>query len=102
MHDVDDVEIADEFVEDVEYDGRTPLDKTIDRIGMGAQSLSASSSMLIRLLAPGSYQWRLLSLCGFGEHLLCAITSLMFIRCSQSIGWMADNVSLPLNNPRRL
>ncbi|OBZ68970.1 putative MFS-type transporter PB1E7.08c [Grifola frondosa] len=39
-----------------EYDGRTPLDKTIDRIGMG------------------SYQWILLSLCGFG--------------------WMADNMWL--------
>ncbi|KAG5646001.1 hypothetical protein DXG03_004603 [Asterophora parasitica] len=37
-----------------EDDGRTPLDKTIDRIGMG------------------SYQWTLLSLCGFG--------------------WMADNM----------
>lgn len=37
-----------------EYDKRTPLDKTIDRIGMG------------------SYQWTLLSLCGFG--------------------WMADNM----------
>ncbi|KJA23266.1 hypothetical protein HYPSUDRAFT_137939 [Hypholoma sublateritium FD-334 SS-4] len=36
------------------FDGRTPLDKTIDRIGMG------------------SYQWTLLSLCGFG--------------------WMADNM----------
>lgn len=35
MHDVHDVEIADEFVDDVEYDDRTPLDKTIDRIGMG-------------------------------------------------------------------
>lgn len=39
---------------DVECDKRTPLDKTIDRIGMG------------------SYQWTLLSLCGFG--------------------WMADNM----------
>ncbi|PPQ80443.1 hypothetical protein CVT25_001770 [Psilocybe cyanescens] len=37
-----------------DYDGRTPLDKTIDRIGMG------------------TYQWTLLSLCGFG--------------------WMADNM----------
>ncbi|KAG2038160.1 hypothetical protein BDR03DRAFT_316772 [Suillus americanus] len=35
---------------DAEYDKRTPLDKTIDRIGMG------------------SYQWTLLSLCGFGEY----------------------------------
>ncbi|KAG2009509.1 membrane transporter, variant 4 [Coprinopsis cinerea AmutBmut pab1-1] len=34
--------------EEDEYDGRTPLDKTIDRIGMG------------------SYQWALLSLCGLG------------------------------------
>lgn len=42
--DVDDVEQGVRF----EYDGRTRLDKTIDRIGMG------------------SYQWRLLSLCGFG------------------------------------
>ncbi|KAH7885489.1 major facilitator superfamily domain-containing protein [Phlebopus sp. FC_14] len=40
--------------EEFEYDGRTALDKTIDRIGMG------------------SYQWTLLSLCGFG--------------------WMADNM----------
>ncbi|KAF9054830.1 major facilitator superfamily domain-containing protein [Panaeolus papilionaceus] len=38
------------------YDGRTPLDRTIDRIGMG------------------SYQWTLLSLCGFG--------------------WLADNMWL--------
>ncbi|KAF8125767.1 MFS general substrate transporter [Boletus edulis] len=54
MHDVEDIQVTDDFVEDSEYDGRTPLDKTIDRIGMG------------------SYQWRLLSLCGFG--------------------WMADNM----------
>ncbi|KAF5377815.1 hypothetical protein D9615_006670 [Tricholomella constricta] len=40
--------------DDGQQDGRTPLDKTIDRIGMG------------------SYQWTLLSLCGFG--------------------WMADNM----------
>ncbi|KAF9525470.1 major facilitator superfamily domain-containing protein [Crepidotus variabilis] len=39
-----------------DFDGRTPLDRTIDRIGMG------------------SYQWTLLSLCGFG--------------------WMADNMWL--------
>lgn len=70
MHDVDDVEVADEFVEDSEYDGRTPLDKTIDRIGMGACSVFASSFMLTRCLALGSYQWTLLSLCGFGEHFL--------------------------------
>lgn len=68
MHDLDDAEVADEFVEDSEYDGRTPLDKTIDRIGMGAYSVPASSFMLIRCLTPGSYQWTLLSLCGFGEY----------------------------------
>ncbi|KAJ2935233.1 hypothetical protein H1R20_g1861, partial [Candolleomyces eurysporus] len=34
--------------EESAYDGRTPLDRTIDRIGMG------------------SYQWTLLSLCGLG------------------------------------
>ncbi|KIJ17575.1 hypothetical protein PAXINDRAFT_175426 [Paxillus involutus ATCC 200175] len=50
----DDVEEAAVFEDEYEYDGRTPLDKTIDRIGMG------------------SYQWTLLSLCGFG--------------------WMADNM----------
>ncbi|KAF8840797.1 MFS general substrate transporter [Paxillus ammoniavirescens] len=50
----DDVEEAASFEDGYEYDGRTPLDKTIDRIGMG------------------SYQWTLLSLCGFG--------------------WMADNM----------
>ena len=36
MHDDDDAQLADEFVDDSEYDGRTPLDKTIDRIGMGS------------------------------------------------------------------
>lgn len=37
MHDTDDIEVADdEFVDDLEYDDRTPLDKVIDRIGMGA------------------------------------------------------------------
>ncbi|KAH7915443.1 major facilitator superfamily domain-containing protein [Hygrophoropsis aurantiaca] len=54
--DAGDVEQSGEY-EDVDEDfedDRTPLDKTIDRIGMG------------------SYQWTLLSLCGFG--------------------WMADNM----------
>ncbi|KAL4073314.1 hypothetical protein V8B97DRAFT_218180 [Scleroderma yunnanense] len=46
--DEEDVEQA-TTLEEIQYDGRTPLDRTIDRIGMG------------------SYQWRLLSLCGFGE-----------------------------------
>ncbi|KIM89212.1 hypothetical protein PILCRDRAFT_813136 [Piloderma croceum F 1598] len=46
--------IDNEYDAMMEEDDRTPLDKTIDRIGMG------------------SYQWTLLSLCGFG--------------------WMADNM----------
>jgi hypothetical protein len=71
MHDVDDIQVTDEFVEDSEYDGRTPLDKTIDRIGMGPCFVSASSLILTPHLAPGSYQWTLLSLCGFGEHVFC-------------------------------
>lgn len=56
--DGEDVEQQQRLIEgdDSECDGRTPLDKTIDRIGMG------------------SYQWALLSLCGFG--------------------WMADNMWL--------
>lgn len=52
MHDVDDPEAADEFMEDSEYDSRTPLDKTIDRIGMGAQSILASYFTLNPRLAP--------------------------------------------------
>ncbi|KAF5376819.1 hypothetical protein D9757_008908 [Collybiopsis confluens] len=51
VNDVDDSEVDNLLDED---DGRTRLDRTIDRIGMG------------------SYQWTLLSLCGFG--------------------WMADNM----------
>ncbi|KAH9933165.1 MFS general substrate transporter [Epithele typhae] len=57
------VSVPDEDSEDVDIeafaepgDGRTALDRTIDRIGM----------------VPGSYQWTLLCLCGFG--------------------WMADNM----------
>ncbi|KAK0203016.1 MFS general substrate transporter [Desarmillaria ectypa] len=52
--DDDDVEQQQLIDDDELDDGRTPLDRTIDRIGMG------------------SYQWTLLSLCGFG--------------------WMADNM----------
>ncbi|KAF8907387.1 major facilitator superfamily domain-containing protein [Mucidula mucida] len=55
FEDGDDVE-QQNLINEVLDDGRTPLDKTIDRIGMG------------------SYQWTLLSLCGFG--------------------WMADNMWL--------
>ncbi|KAF8869192.1 major facilitator superfamily domain-containing protein, partial [Gymnopilus junonius] len=44
----DDDEQQEQLLGESEHDGRTPLDKTIDRIGMG------------------SYQWTLLALCGFG------------------------------------
>ncbi|KAF6754913.1 MFS general substrate transporter [Ephemerocybe angulata] len=46
--DDDDLEGQERLLGGEEYDGRTPLDRTIDRIGMG------------------SYQWTLLSLCGLG------------------------------------
>lgn len=49
-----DVEVADELVDDSEYDGRTPLDKTIDRIGMGACSVFTLTSVLILCLAQGA------------------------------------------------
>jgi hypothetical protein len=57
--------------EENDVDPRTPLDRTIDRIGMGTFSPSSN-----RRLSPdrmdsttllGTYQWTLLSLCGFGE-----------------------------------
>ena len=51
------------------YDGRTPLDRTIDRIGMGAlcSQLWRGGHRILRHWYLGSYQWTLLSLCGFGE-----------------------------------
>ena len=60
------------------YDGRTPLDRTLDRIGMGA-CVCVGCLAVVRGLTcalggahfvcgrAGSYQWTLLSLCGFGE-----------------------------------
>lgn len=53
---------------DLEYDGRTRLDKTIDRIGMG------------------SYQWTLLSLCGFGwlaDNMWIQATAIILPRVQQ-------------------
>lgn len=47
-------------------DGRTPLDRTIDRIGMGMSiALYYTEAQFTR--ATGTYQWVLLSLCGFGR-----------------------------------
>jgi hypothetical protein len=51
-----------------EVDSRTPLDKTIDQIGMGTCSLSPRlrSTSLFPPHPSGTYQWALLCLCGFG------------------------------------
>ncbi|KAI0826913.1 MFS general substrate transporter [Trametes gibbosa] len=46
--DTEDTDLEASFESPDDFDGRTPLDRTIDRIGMG------------------SYQWTLLCLCGFG------------------------------------
>lgn len=66
----DDVEEAAVFEDEYEYDGRTPLDKTIDRIGMGECSASPPSRVFTLCHMLGSYQWTLLSLCGFGTYFL--------------------------------
>ena len=58
--------------EENEVDSRTPLDKTIDQIGMGTSFLSPLDPCLcpfnLTVLPPplGTYQWALLCLCGFG------------------------------------
>lgn len=72
--DVDQDESMGNFSDDPEAigsedDGRTPLDKTIDRIGMGVcvYFLGHQTVLIIACDNAGSYQWTLLSLCGFGE-----------------------------------
>jgi hypothetical protein len=55
--------------EENEVDSRTPLDKTIDQIGMGTCFLSpwtVSMSVQPHRFPLGTYQWALLCLCGFG------------------------------------
>jgi len=56
--------------EENEVDSRTPLDKTIDQIGMGTCFLSPytapTSAQPHRFPPSGTYQWALLFLCGFG------------------------------------
>ena len=52
-----------------DVDSRTPLDKTIDQIGMGTCFLSLGPDVDSNILFPpplGTYQWALLCLCGFG------------------------------------
>lgn len=51
-----------------DFDGRTPLDKTIDRIGMGECIVPVLARSTSHLQYEGSYQWTLLCLCGFGEY----------------------------------
>lgn len=72
--DVDQEESMGNFSDDPEAigsedDGRTPLDKTIDRIGMGVYVyfLVHWTVLIIVWDDTGPYQWTLLSLCGFGE-----------------------------------
>lgn len=50
-------------------DGRTPLDKTIDRIGMGVYVHFLVHCIVLITVCDhtGPYQWTLVSLCGFGE-----------------------------------
>ena len=60
-------EQADNDSERQDSDGRTPLDKTIDRIGMGMWPIAILSQEVS--VRTGSYQWTLLALCGFGTFL---------------------------------
>jgi len=56
--------------EENKADSRTPLDRTIDQIGMGTFFFSPLGPCLQRLnlavFPLGTYQWALLFLCGFG------------------------------------
>lgn len=55
-------------------DGRTPLDRTIDRIGMGSVHYYVPPHNTIAHVVPciGKYHWILLSLCGFGAWYIYA------------------------------
>lgn len=63
--DTDGAEDAERLGDEDLDDGRTPLDKTIDRIGMGA-CLVHPHPQSSEPGGLGTYQWTLLSLCGFG------------------------------------
>jgi len=59
-------------------DAMTPLDLTLEKIGMGY------------------YQWSLLGLCGFGVSRIYAFGADILISkfyCNCSPGWLADNVN---------
>ena len=45
---------------------RSALDKTIDKIGMGACCDLILGDLVDLLVPKGPYQWALLGLCGFG------------------------------------
>lgn len=72
---------------DIMADGRTPLDKTIDRIGMGAFSLRIFHIVRLKMVA-GSYQWTLLALCGFGEFLVLAPAFITHGPLRMQGGWL--------------
>lgn len=77
-------------VYDDTHDGRTALDKTIDRIGMGAYIDSLSlflTSLRVGQHITGSYQWTLLSLCGFGESTLHELTEVHMNLLCEKDGW---------------
>ncbi|KAI0789718.1 major facilitator superfamily domain-containing protein [Abortiporus biennis] len=66
-------------VEEEIDDGRTPLDRTIDRIGMG------------------SYQWTLLSLCGFGwlaDNMWIQAVAVILPRVQQQFGISDSRIGL--------
>ena len=55
-------------------DDRTPLDRTIDRIGMVRLGLmSPRDASVNKRVAAGTYQWALVALCGFGKSELLLI-----------------------------
>lgn len=82
-----------------EDDGRTPLDRTIDKIGMGACFACASPAKIAETGSfTGPYQWVLLSLCGFGiPSTLFSVISLLTKRLHGQAGWPTMWVTTPRN-----
>ena len=78
-----------------EDDGRTPLDRTIDRIGMGEHPLFFQAEETLGSHThgtSGSYQWTLLCLCGFGKCLRPPPPYPLSACLHATPGWLADNV----------
>jgi hypothetical protein len=72
-------------------DGRTPLDKTIDQIGMGTCAVCATFFTLWTVML-GSYQWTLLLLCGFGRCYVSSIRGGVIESRSRKVGWQTTLV----------